>query len=123
MPDQELIVDAWVNIFPAAFAAQWNNQEANRDVGGLFGEDFSKGETVEHLVSEMDDAGVDVGVLTSGLQDPERAHRKGMYAPEDFIAVAEAHPGRFVTSITVEKARSPRPTCAASANWRRTRTW
>ncbi len=101
------IVDAWVNIFPAAFAAQWNSQRANSDVGQLFGEDFSKGETVEHLVSEMDEAGVDVGILTAGLRDPERAHRKGMFAAEDFVAVAEGHPGRFAVSVTVEKADRP----------------
>ena len=101
------IVDAWVNIFPAAFAAQWNSQRANSDVGQLFGEDFSKGETVEHLVSEMDDAGVDIGILTTGLRDPERAHRKGMLAAEDFMAVAEEYPGRFAVSVTVEKADRP----------------
>lgn len=101
------IVDAWVNIFPEAFAAQWTSKAENSDVGALFGEDFSKGKTVEQLVADMDDAGVDIGVLTSGLRDPERAHRKGMYAPEDFITVAEAHPGRFAVSVTVDKVTRP----------------
>ncbi len=101
------IVDAWVNIFPEAFAAQWNARAENSDVGTLFGEDFSKGKTVEQLVADMDDAGVDTGILTSGLRDPERAHRKGMYAPEDFIAVAERYPGRFAVSVTVDKAARP----------------
>ena len=101
------IVDCWVNIFPAAFAAQWNAQESNKDVGALFGEDFSKGETVENLVAEMDAASVDVGVLTSGLRAPDRLHRKGMYAAEDFVAVAEQYPGRFVVSATVDKVEKP----------------
>ena len=101
------IVDAWVNIFPEAFAAEWTARAENSDVGALFGEDFSKGKTVEQLVADMDDAGVTTGILTSGLRDPERAHRKGMYAPEDFIAVAERYPGRFEVSVTVDKVTRP----------------
>ncbi len=101
------IVDAWVNIFPEAFAAEWTSRSENSDVGALFGEDFSKGKTVEQLVADMDDAGVDTGILTSGLRDPDRAHRKGMYAPEDFIAVAEQYPGRFAVSVTVDKVARP----------------
>lgn len=101
------IVDAWVNIFPAAFAAQWNRQESNKDVGALFGEDFSRGETVENLVAEMDAAGVDVGILTCGLRAPDLLHRKGMYAAEDFVAVAREHPGRFAVSVTVDKVEKP----------------
>lgn len=105
--NDDRIIDGWVNIFPAAFAAQWNAQESNKDVGSLFGEDFSKGETVENLVAEMDAAGVDVGILTSGLRSPDLLHRKGMYAAEDFVAVAEEHPGRFAVSVTVDKVAKP----------------
>lgn len=101
------VVDAWVNIFPEQFAAQWSARPENSDVETLFGEDFSQGRTVEHLVEAMDSAGVDTGILTSGLRAPERAHSKGIYAPEDFIAAAEGHPGRFAVSITVEKATRP----------------
>ena len=56
----------------------------------LFGADLAKGPTVEGLLEAMDGAGVDLGVLTSGLSDPERAHRAGGYAAEDFCAIAEA---------------------------------
>ncbi len=107
MEDRAPIVDAWVNIFPERFAAEWSAKRENADVGMLFGEDFSRGRTVDQLLEAMDDAGVDIGILTSGLRDPERAHAKGMYAPEDFVAVAEAHPGRFAVSITVERAGRP----------------
>jgi uncharacterized protein len=101
------IVDAWVNIFPERFAREWTAKEENRDVGMLFGEDLGQGATVEQLIAEMDGAGVDIGILTSGLRPPERLHRKGAYAAEDFIAVAEANPGRFAVSITVDKASRP----------------
>lgn len=102
-----MIIDAWVNIFPERFAAEWTAQRENSDVGMLFGEDFSQGRTVEQLVADMDEAGVAMGILTSGLRSPDRAHHKGMYAAEDFVAVAEAHPGRFAVSVTVEKATRP----------------
>lgn len=102
-----MIVDAWVNIFPEAFAAEWTAKQENRDVGAMFGEDFSRGKTVESLVDDLDAAGVDVGILTSGLTDPDRAHRKGFYAAEDFLAVADAHPGRFAVSVTVDRAGRP----------------
>jgi len=101
------IVDAWVNIFPERFAREWTAKEENRDVGMLFGEDLGRGATAEQLVADMDAAGVDTGILTCGLRSPERAHHRGMYAAEDFIAVAEAHPGRFAVSVTVDKATRP----------------
>lgn len=102
-----MIVDAWVNIFPEHFAQQWTSRTENSGVSTLFGEDLGKGATVEQLVGAMDDAGVDVGVLVSGLRPPEHLHRRGAYAAEDFIAVAEAHPGRFAVSVSVDKATRP----------------
>lgn len=102
-----MVVDAWVNIFPERFAAEWTARRENSDVGMLFGEDLGRGATVEQLVAAMDDAGVQTGVLTSGLRPPDRAHHKGMYAAEDFVAVAEHHPGRFVVSATVDKVAKP----------------
>lgn len=102
-----MIVDAWVNIFPERFAQQWTSRTENSDVSALFGEDLGKGATVEQLVAAMDDAGVDLGILVSGLRPPERLHRRGAYAAEDFIAVAEAHPGRFAVSVSVDKATRP----------------
>ena len=66
----------------------------------------------------MDDAGIDLGVLTAGLSDPERAHRAGGYAAEDFLAIAEEHPGRFLVSATVDRAdQAASTTAAASASW------
>ncbi|MEZ5140479.1 MAG: hypothetical protein R2711_17405 [Acidimicrobiales bacterium] len=63
----------------------------------------------------MDEAGIQTGVLTAGLSDPERAHRVGGYAAEDFLAIAEEHPGRFLVSAAVDKASKP------AANIRRLR--
>src|SRR5687768_1062287 len=106
-----MIVDAWVNLFPEAFAAKWVAQEENAGVRALFGEDLAKGPTVEGLLAAMDNAGIATGVLTAGLSDPERAHRIGGYAAEDFIAIAEQHPGRFLVSATVDRAAKPVENC------------
>ena len=102
-----MVIDAWVNLFPEAFASKWVAQEENQGVRQLFGDDLAKGPTVEGLLAAMDDAGIQTGVLTAGLSDPERAHRRGGFAAEDFIAIAEQHPGRFLVSATVDRAAKP----------------
>jgi len=107
-----MIVDGWVNLFPEAFASKWAAKEEQKGVLQLFGPDLAKGPTVEGLVEAMDEAGIDLGVLTAGLSDPERAHRIGGYAAEDFLAIAEQFPGRFLVSATVDRAGKPRLNCA-----------
>jgi predicted TIM-barrel fold metal-dependent hydrolase len=59
----------------------------------------------------MDDAGIETAVLASALRSPERAHRRGMYAAEDLVAIAEAHPGRFLVSMVVDEATRPLDSC------------
>jgi predicted TIM-barrel fold metal-dependent hydrolase len=107
-----MIVDGWVNLIPEGFAARWVAQESQQGVVELFGADLAKGPTVEGLLAAMDHAGVDLGVLTSGLADPERARHAGGQAPEDVLAVADAHPGRFLVAPTVERAGKPTRNCA-----------
>ena len=102
-----MVVDAWVNLIPEAFAARWAARDEQQGAVQLFGSDLAKSPTVEGLLEAMDDAGIQTGVLTSGLSDPERAHRKGGFAAEDFIAIAEEHPGRFLVSPTVDRAAKP----------------
>jgi predicted TIM-barrel fold metal-dependent hydrolase len=107
-----MIVDGWVNLIPEAFAARWVAQDAQQGVVELFGPDLATGPTVEGLLGAMDDAGIDLGVLTSGLSAPERAHEAGGYAAEDFIAIADEHPGRFLVAATVDRAGRPGRNCA-----------
>jgi predicted TIM-barrel fold metal-dependent hydrolase len=96
-----------VNIFPEAFASRWAAKDEQQGVVQLFGPDLAKGPTVESLLGAMDEAGISTGVLTAGLSDPERAHRRGGFAAEDFLAIAEEHPGRFLVSAAVDKAAKP----------------
>jgi uncharacterized protein len=107
-----MIVDGWVNLIPEAFASKWVTEDSQRGVVELFGADLAKGPTVEGLLEAMDGAGIDLGVLTSGLSDPERSHRAGGYAAEDFVDIAEEHPGRFLVAPTVDKAGKPGRNCA-----------
>jgi predicted TIM-barrel fold metal-dependent hydrolase len=107
-----MIVDGWVNLIPEAFAARWVAQDAQQGVVELFGPDLATGPTVEGLLGAMDDAGIDLGVLTSGLSAPERAHEAGGYAAEDLIAIADEHPGRFLVAATVDRAGRPGRNCA-----------
>jgi hypothetical protein len=107
-----MIVDGWVNLIPEAFASRWVAQDAQQGVVELFGADLATGPTVEGLLGAMDGAGIDLGVLTSGLSEPERAHQAGGYAAEDFIAIAAEHPGRFLVAPTVERAGRPSRNCA-----------
>ena len=102
-----MIIDAWVNLIPEAFAARWTAKEEQQGARQLFGDDLAKGASVGGLLAAMNEAGVATGVLTSGLSDPERAHRRGGYAAEDFLAIAEEHPGRFWGSATVDRATKP----------------
>jgi predicted TIM-barrel fold metal-dependent hydrolase len=101
------VIDAWVNIFPESFAARWAAKDEQQGVVQLFGPDLAKGPTVEGLLEAMDDAGIQTGILTAGLSDPERAHRRGGFAAEDFLAIAEEHPGRFLVSATVDRITKP----------------
>ncbi len=106
-----MVLDAWVNLFPGDAASAWSSKRENADVGDLFGEDLTNARTVEGLLEAMDDAGVETGVLTSGLRDPQRSHRSGVFAAEDFIAIAEEHAGRFLVSAAVDQATRPVDTC------------
>jgi predicted TIM-barrel fold metal-dependent hydrolase len=107
-----MIVDGWVNLFPEAFASQWVAKEPQQGVVELFGADLATSPTVAALIEVMDDAGIDLGVLTSGLSEPERSRRAGGYAAEDLVAIAAEHPGRFLVAPTVERAAKPGRNCA-----------
>ncbi|HLM64599.1 MAG TPA: amidohydrolase family protein [Acidimicrobiales bacterium] len=107
-----MIVDGWVNLFPEAFASQWVAKEPQQGVVELFGTDLATSTTAEGLLEAMDDAGIDLGVLTGGLSDPERSHRAGGFAAEELVAIAAEHPGRFLVAPTVERAAKPGRNCA-----------
>lgn len=106
-----MVIDAWVNIFSEAFVGSWAARDEQRSAVQLFGPDFANGPSVETLLEAMNAAGVDRAVLTAGLSDPDRIHRKGGHSAEDFLAVADGHPGRFLVSAAVDRATRPLDNC------------
>jgi predicted TIM-barrel fold metal-dependent hydrolase len=105
-----MALDAWVNLFPEGFATSWGAERENAVVNDLFGDNLGKTPTVDQILATMDGVGIDQGVLTAGLQDRARA-RRGAYATEDLLEIADAHPGRFVVSAVVERATQPVDNC------------
>ena len=106
-----MIVDAWVNVFPEEFAARFAAQPENAGVHELFGDKATQALSADTLLAAMDAAGVDAAVLTCGMRPAESARRRGIPAAEDLVALADAHPGRFLVAPTIEKAGRPRENC------------
>jgi predicted TIM-barrel fold metal-dependent hydrolase len=82
-------VDLWVNLLSPEVAAAMSGEYFGRDVHP---------EDAGELVSIMDGCGVELAVLTGGLSGN---------SVEDFLAVADKYPGRFVVAGTVDKATRP----------------
>lgn len=92
-------VDIWVNLVTTQRAAEFLGQEQYANIPGYLGGDGELGVGVDDLLGRMDRAGVATGVLTPGLT------RAGV---TEALAVADAHPGRFLVAAVV--AETDRPT-------------
>ena len=94
------IVDIWVNLVTTKSAADFLGDPANAHIPQYLGGDGSAGIGVDAMLATMDRHGVSTGLLTPGL---------GMgTGVEDSLAIADAHPGRFLVAGVV--ARTDRPT-------------
>lgn len=100
-----MIVDAWVNILPGRVASAWSRQRENTGVGDLFGADLGLGTSGDELMGAMDDAGVDLGIVTGPLS-ADRGEAGGI-AAEDLFALADEHPDRLRVSVAVDKPHRP----------------
>ena len=98
-------------------------RDSQQGVVELFGRTSPRAPTVEGLLEAMDDAGVDLGVLTCGLGPARAGRRSGGLGAEDFLALAEEHSDRFLVAPTVERAAKPRATAPASGSWPSIRRW
>jgi predicted TIM-barrel fold metal-dependent hydrolase len=85
-------------------AARWSSQRENAGVGDFFGTDLASGSGADELRTAMDDCGVDVGVLSCGLNP-----RSG--GADDMLALADAHPGRFLVAPSVDQVEKPTKEC------------
>ncbi len=92
------VLDIWVNLVTTQGAAQFVGQEQYANIPGYLGGEGEKGVGVDELIGRMDDLGVATGVLTPGLT------RGGV---ADALAVADAHPGRFLVAAALTEPGKP----------------
>ena len=83
-------VDLWVNLVPPGATAQLSGDPSGRGAETLFGEGVTAGSGEDELLAVMDATGVGTAVLTAGLSTGTGA--------EDFLAVADRHPGRLLVA-------------------------
>ena len=89
-------VDLWVNLVPPGATAQLSGDPTGQGAEELFGEGVRAGSGEDELLAVMDSVDVATAVLTSGLSVGTGA--------EDFLEVADRHPGRFLVAGMVIRA-------------------
>lgn len=82
------IVDIWVNLVTEASAAQFLGAAENAHIPSYLGSSGTGGIGVDAMLTLMDELGVATGVLCTGLDG----------GAEKALAVADAHPGRFLVA-------------------------
>jgi len=97
------VVDAWINLNPKEIATEGWNQQARSSLLRQFHETadvMRQGMSVDELLASMDEAGIDVGVLTT--QPFVSNFDELMGACEEIAAACELHPDRFVGSGRID---------------------
>jgi len=90
------VFDIWVNVLPAEALKAFVGQPGFEGIGDLFGE-FGDASGLDALVAVMDATGVDVGIMTGGLSA----------GTEDFLQLADKHPGRLLVAAMVDSPTTP----------------
>src|SRR5919108_5723860 len=91
------VVDIWVNLLPPESARQFLGDTNIDGVQRLFGTDVSSGTGAEETLALMEACGVGSSILTPGLSA----------GTEDFLAIAEKFPERFLVAAMVDRAGKP----------------
>lgn len=97
------VVDAWINLNPKEVATEGWNQQTRSSLLRQFHETadvMRQGMTVDELLASMDQAGIDVGVLTT--QPFVSTFDELMIACEEIAEACAAHPDRFVGSGRID---------------------
>ena len=89
-------VDLWVNLVPPGATARLSGDSSGHGAEELFGEGVRAGSGEDELLAVMDSLDVGTAVLTSGLSAGTGA--------EDFLQVADRHPGRLLVAAMVIRA-------------------
>ena len=93
------IVDIWVNLMTARGAQDFLGDAAYAHIPSYLGGDGTGGVGVDALLGAMDTNGVATGILCPGLA--------GGQGVEPSLAVADAHPGRFLVAAGVATPATP----------------
>jgi len=92
------IVDIWVNIVTPKSAEAFLGQRGYESIPEYLGSDGTNGVAVGEVLERMDRNGVSTGILTPGLTGD---------GVEQALAIADAHPGRFLVAIGLVKPDRP----------------
>jgi len=91
------VVDIWVNLVSSQGAQEFLDQEQFANIPGYLGSSSTDGIGVEQMLALMDELGVTTGVACTGMDR----------TAEQALAVADAHPGRFLVAAGVTAADRP----------------
>ena len=92
------VVDIWVNLVTNQGAREFLADEQFANIPGYLGSSSTEGVGVEAMLALMDELGVATGILCAGMDR----------SAEQALAVADAHPGRFLVAAGL--ATPDRPT-------------
>ncbi|MGZ6957247.1 MAG: amidohydrolase family protein [Acidimicrobiia bacterium] len=92
------VVDIWVNLVSSQGAREFLGDEQFANIPGYLGSSSTEGIGVDAMLGLMDELGVATGILCAGTDR----------TAEQAIAVADAHPGRFLVALGL--ATPDRPT-------------
>ncbi len=91
------VVDIWVNLVTDEGAKEFLGQEQFANIPGYLGSSSTDGIGVDALLATMDELGVATGVLCAGMDR----------TVEQALAVADAHPGRFLVAAGLTSPERP----------------
>ena len=92
------VVDLWVNALSAETATAFTSLEENAGIEDLFGTELAAGSPLSDLLGTMDECGVDVGVVATGLSDPRL---------ERLLGAAKRSGGRLVVAVVADRPTKP----------------
>ncbi len=102
MTEKVMAIDGWAGACPADSVAQWPDEFKHifRRYGSI--ERFEKGITIEEMVAEMDEAGVEIAALSAF--DYQGVH---VISNETVFEYKERYPKRFIGTGTVDPRGKP----------------
>lgn len=104
------VVDPWVNLHLPHHGELFNVSPEYQAIANLFGrlKEMQRGSTIEELMAEMDQAGVEKGILTAYCFDYPEYPTVRVPSGEEVIELAERYPQRFIAAAGFNSVRALR---------------